>query len=130
MAWKSCVRELRHLIHLLLPLFIHWIAEEMTISVLVDVTTRALCPGESTCSEAIYINGVQQTVLCVCVCVCVAFPSFGSSDNFSYISNGKATQELQFFPFILLELILILVLFLSLYELICILWFLRRSWLF
>ncbi|XP_028125339.1 LOW QUALITY PROTEIN: hippocampus abundant transcript-like protein 1 [Camellia sinensis] len=61
MAWKSSVRELRHLIHLLLPLFIHWIAEEMTVSVLVDVTTRALCPGESTCSEAIYINGVQQT---------------------------------------------------------------------
>ncbi|THG23701.1 hypothetical protein TEA_014385 [Camellia sinensis var. sinensis] len=62
MAWKGSVRELRHLIHLLLPLFIHWIAEEMTVSVLVDVTTRALCPGESTCSEVIYINGVQQTV--------------------------------------------------------------------
>ncbi|CAL5343178.1 unnamed protein product [Camellia sinensis] len=63
MAWKGSVRELRHLIHLLLPLFIHWIAEEMTVSVLVDVTTRALCPGESTCSEVIYINGVQQTVV-------------------------------------------------------------------
>ncbi|THF94239.1 hypothetical protein TEA_004466 [Camellia sinensis var. sinensis] len=63
MAWKSCVRELRHLIHLLLPLFIHWIAKEITVSVLVNVTTRTLCPGESTCSEVIYINGVQQTLL-------------------------------------------------------------------
>ncbi|CAI9091328.1 OLC1v1026332C1 [Oldenlandia corymbosa var. corymbosa] len=36
---------------------------EMTHSVLVDITTNTLCPDHSSCSQIFYINGLQQTII-------------------------------------------------------------------
>ncbi|RZB44641.1 hypothetical protein D0Y65_054527 [Glycine soja] len=98
MSWLSGIRELRPLLHLLLPLSIHWVAEEMTVSVLVDVTTSALCPGESTCSKAIYINGVQQTI--VGIFKMVVLPLLGQlSDEYGRKPLLLITISTAIFPF-------------------------------
>ncbi|GAA0146699.1 secondary carrier transporter [Lithospermum erythrorhizon] len=72
--WQS-LKELKPLVHLLFPLCIHWIASEMANPALVDISTRALCYGESSCAQVIYINGIQQTV--VGVFKMVAIPLLG-----------------------------------------------------
>ncbi|RDX60432.1 Hippocampus abundant transcript-like protein 1, partial [Mucuna pruriens] len=101
MSWFSGFRELRLLLHLLVPLIIHWIAEEMTVSVLVDVTTSALCPGESTCSKAIYINGLQQTI--VGIFKMVVLPLLGQlSDEHGRKPLLLFTISSSIFPFALL----------------------------
>ncbi|KAL3523647.1 hypothetical protein ACH5RR_016481 [Cinchona calisaya] len=80
-GWWKNKREVRLLVHLLLPLFVHWMAKEMTRSVLVDVTTNSLCPGHQTCPEAIYLNALQQTT--VGVFKMVAAPVVGQlSDDY------------------------------------------------
>ncbi|CAL9005621.1 unnamed protein product [Prunus brigantina] len=102
MGWmESVLREARPLFHLLFPLCVHWIAEEMTVSVLVDVTAAALCPSQSTCSQAIYINGVQQTV--VGLFKMVVLPLLGQlADERGRKPLLLLTVSTTIFPFVLL----------------------------
>lgn len=56
-------RNIRLLSHLLVPLFLHGIAHEMSSPYLMEVISSALCPGETTCSDALYLNNLQKTVI-------------------------------------------------------------------
>ncbi|KAG5237862.1 hippocampus abundant transcript protein [Salix suchowensis] len=104
MVFEDCLigfKELRPLVHLLLPLFFHWIAEEMTVSVLVDVLTSALCPDQTTCSEVIYINGLQQTV--VGIFKMVVLPLLGQlADEYGRKLLLLITISTSMFPFAVL----------------------------
>lgn len=55
-------RNIRMVLHLLVPLFLHGIADEISVPYLVDVITSVLCPGKSSCSGALYLNSLHQAV--------------------------------------------------------------------
>ncbi|CAH9108616.1 unnamed protein product [Cuscuta epithymum] len=97
------LKVLKPLVHLLVPLCVHLIADAMTKSVLVDVTTSALCHGKSSCSQAIYINGLQQTVDGIFKMVVV--PILGQlADDYGRKPILLLTVSTTIFPYILLAI--------------------------
>ncbi|KAI9124469.1 hypothetical protein K1719_004391 [Acacia pycnantha] len=105
MGWwrESRVGELRPLIHLLLPFFIHGVAEEIPISVLVDFTTSALCPLHSpSCSKSLYIVALQQTV--VGIFKMVVLPVLGQlADEYGRKPLLLLTFSASIFPFAIMS---------------------------
>ncbi|KAK4593255.1 hypothetical protein RGQ29_017392 [Quercus rubra] len=98
---SSDMEGMKLMLHLLLPLCVHWIAEEMTVSVLVDVIANALCPGDSTCTEAVYLNGLQQTV--AGIFKMVVLPLLGQlADEYGRKPMLLLTISTSIFPFAIL----------------------------
>lgn len=59
---KERVRQLQPLKHLLLAVFLHYMAMYMTAPAITDVTMAALCHHSKPCNRAIYLTGLQQTI--------------------------------------------------------------------
>ncbi|KAJ0868792.1 putative major facilitator superfamily, MFS transporter superfamily [Helianthus annuus] len=49
--------------HLFLTVFLFNLSHYMVVPAITDVCMAALCPGEDECSLAIYLTGVQQTII-------------------------------------------------------------------
>ncbi|KAI3807675.1 hypothetical protein L1987_23608 [Smallanthus sonchifolius] len=49
--------------HLFLTVFLFNLSHYMVVPAITDVSMAALCPGEDECSLAIYLSGLQQTII-------------------------------------------------------------------
>ncbi|CAN6312044.1 unnamed protein product [Urochloa humidicola] len=56
------MEDVAELGHLLVFAFLFFFSNYMVVTVLIDVTMGALCPGRDECPLAIYLTGVQQAV--------------------------------------------------------------------
>ncbi|KAI4385768.1 hypothetical protein MLD38_003761 [Melastoma candidum] len=100
---KSMFKEMQPLLHLLFSLCIHWVAEEMTVSVIVDVATAALCTDDTTCSAVIYITGLEATV--VGIFKMFVLPVLGHlADDYGRKKMLIITSSTSMFPFALLAI--------------------------
>jgi hypothetical protein len=59
------MEKLSALSHLFLTHFLHSFSTSMVTPAMTDVFMSALCPGEDECSLAIYLSGLQKTVIFV-----------------------------------------------------------------
>ncbi|KAL9240937.1 hypothetical protein vseg_015102 [Gypsophila vaccaria] len=55
-------RDIKLLLHILGPLFVHGVAHELCKPFLMDLINSALCPAQSTCPDALYVDNLQQIV--------------------------------------------------------------------